>query len=76
MDGDPYFHISNPTRELYDFLYFSIVTVSTLGYGDIVPVRLESKLLIMIQTVIGYLFLSLLLGLMINWLGMRGKEKE
>lgn len=71
----PYFSITHPTDFLlYDFLYFSIVTVSTLGYGDTIPIRIEAKFLVMIQTIIGYLFLSLLLGLMINWLGMRENE--
>jgi hypothetical protein len=64
-----HFNISNPTILLFDFFYFSVVTVSTLGYGDITPMSLIAKLIVMAQTIIGYLFLSLLLGLMINWLG-------
>jgi hypothetical protein len=47
--------------------------VSTLGYGDILPMTALAKVLVMLQTIIGYVFLSVLLGLMISWLGSRKK---
>lgn len=41
-----------------DFVYFSFVTVTTLGYGDIVPNHLLVRLLVVVQLLFGaYLIL-------------------
>jgi hypothetical protein len=68
------FQINHPTDPFFDFLYLSVITVSTLGYGDIVPVTTLAKLLVMLQTIVGYLFLYIFLGLVISWLGTREKK--
>jgi hypothetical protein len=36
-----------------DFLYFSIVTVTTLGYGDIVPNSTSVRMLVVLQILLG-----------------------
>jgi hypothetical protein len=68
------FQINHPTDPFFDFLYLSVITVSTLGYGDIVPVTTLAKFLVMLQTIVGYLFLYIFLGLVISWLGKREKK--
>jgi len=40
-----------------DFLYFSFVTVTTLGYGDIVPNSTLVRLLVVMQIIIGLLLI-------------------
>ena len=39
-------------------LYFSVVTVTTLGYGDILPVSMAAQIACMAQVVIGYVMLG------------------
>lgn len=41
----------------FEALYFSTVTITTLGYGDIQPVEWPSRLLVMLQTVSGLFLL-------------------
>lgn len=43
------------TRRLnfFDYLYFSLVTFSTIGYGEIIPVGLTGKVIIAIESCIG-----------------------
>jgi len=56
----------NRTEKLgyIDFLYFSVITSTTTGYGDIVPNRTLVRVFVMIQ-----LFVSLILfGLFLAWL--------
>jgi len=40
-----------------DALYFSVITLSTIGYGDIVPVAPMARVLASIQSVAGMLLL-------------------
>lgn len=45
-----------------DSLYFSVVTLSTLGYGEITPISAWSKLAVSIQTLLGLLTIGLFLN--------------
>lgn len=51
-----------PVKDAADFLYFSIVTWTTLGYGDIHPAT-ASKLLAASEALFGYVFMGLYLAL-------------
>ena len=42
-----------------DFVYFSFVTATTLGYGDVVPVGTLIRSLVILQTVAGVLYVSI-----------------
>ena len=44
-------------------LYFSIVTLTSLGYGDIVPTSMVGQVLVMIEVVSGYVALGGLLSI-------------
>jgi len=45
-----------------DFLYFSYITLSTVGYGDIWPVSSIAKRLCSFEACIGVLYLALFIG--------------
>jgi voltage-gated potassium channel len=49
---------------LFDFLYFSVVVMTTLGFGDIAPAAGWAKFLVMVQCLTSYLMLALLIGVM------------
>jgi hypothetical protein len=49
---------------LLDFLYFSTVTMTTLGYGDIVPATRMARLLVMGQAILGISYLAFTLMLL------------
>ena len=48
------------------FLYFSIVTQSTLGYGDIVPVHRVARLLASVQAIVGQIYLTVLVAALVG----------
>ena len=56
----------------FEVLYFSLVTLSTLGYGDIRPVHLAARLLAAGQAVVGQFYLAILIG---GLLGMYLKDR-
>jgi hypothetical protein len=60
-------------------LYFSLVTISTLGYGDITPTTPVARLFAASQAVCGQLYLAVLVarlvGLQIAWSLQPGKDE-
>ncbi|SMF44114.1 potassium channel family protein [Desulfovibrio gilichinskyi] len=47
----------NDLTEIFDFIYFSGVTITTLGYGDISPVHWYPKLLTIYEVFCGFILL-------------------
>lgn len=64
-------------RETADFLYFSFVTISTLGYGDITPNDSFAKSLSIILSVSGQLYLTMIIAMLVGkYLSVPNDEKE
>jgi hypothetical protein len=62
-------HPTKAQNSYLRMLYFSAVTMSTLGYGDIVPITTRSRALVTIQVILG----PVLFGLFLNSLA---KERQ
>ena len=45
-----------------ELLYLSLVTLSTVGYGDIVPVMAPARMLAVLEAVTGQIYLAVLIG--------------
>ncbi|MFB0566118.1 MAG: ion channel [Candidatus Aminicenantaceae bacterium] len=71
------FSISNPSPLPYfDLLYFSFVTITTLGYGDILPAIWVSKCFIIIELLFGLGFVLLLFTMLISlYIDIQRKKK-
>jgi hypothetical protein len=50
----------------HDYLYFSFVTLSTLGYGDITPISALAKSLTIIIAISGQLYLTILIAMLVG----------
>jgi len=50
----------------WNFIYFSFVTITTLGYGDISPLRLFPQVLVIAETLIGLMLVMLYLGIILH----------
>lgn len=59
------------SESLLDPLYFSVVTFTTLGYGDFLPVTTGAKLLVMGEVVFGYTALGGVLSILATKMGSR-----
>ena len=54
------------------YLYYSVVTLTTLGYGDIVPNSTLGQILVIVEVCIGYMMLGGLISIFANKLARRG----
>jgi len=71
------FAVSNPSPFPYfDFLYYSLVTITTLGYGDILPTLWVSKSFVMVEIIFGLGFALLLFTMLISlYIDIQRKKK-
>ncbi|MEJ2180134.1 MAG: potassium channel family protein [Gammaproteobacteria bacterium] len=58
--------ITDPHLRSSQFHYFSFVTLSTLGYGDITPTTREAQSLASMEAIIGQLFLAVLIARLVG----------
>jgi hypothetical protein len=49
-----------------DFIYFSLVTLSTVGYGDIVPLTGEARMLAALEGVTGVLYIAITVATLVS----------
>jgi len=59
------------------FIYYSFVTLATLGYGDITPVTDQARSLAVLETVSGTLYIAVLIARLVaaaGWMPKTGRE--
>ena len=57
---------SHPADRQIELLYFSLVTLSTIGYGDIVPLSGEARILAALEGVTGVLYIAITVALLVG----------
>lgn len=70
------FQIAQPP-EFYDFVYFSFITLTSVGYGDISPIHPLAKGVTVIISIFGQLYLTILIAIIIGkFLETKAHEKS
>ncbi len=67
LDNDAF--SGNLGEAQFGLLYFSYVTLATLGYGDIVPVGQVARSVAMVEALMGQIFLVTLVAALVGNLG-------
>ncbi|MGB8886313.1 MAG: ion channel [Candidatus Korobacteraceae bacterium] len=57
-----------------ELLYFSLITLSTVGYGDIVPLHPEVRMLAALEGIIGVLYIAITVALLVS--SYKGRSEE
>ncbi len=52
--------------ELSDFLYFSFITLTSVGYGDISPVSEAARSLAMFEGIFGQMYVAILVAMLVS----------
>ncbi|MBI4964136.1 MAG: pentapeptide repeat-containing protein [Desulfomonile tiedjei] len=60
-----------PKCELSTMIYYSMVTFTTLGFGDVKPISVGASALVMVEVLLGYVMLGGLISIMANKLARR-----
>jgi hypothetical protein len=66
------FHFPQPIVEpgggynFYNYIYYGMVTLSTLGYGDIVPLLPFSKSLATLTSIAGQLYIAIIIAMLVG----------
>lgn len=49
-------------ENLYNSIYFSVITITTLGYGDVYPLTFWAKMAVILETTLGMLVIGMFLN--------------
>lgn len=56
----------NAAQGFHDYIYFSFVTLTTLGYGDVTPASSLAKSVTVLIAIAGQLYLTILIALIVG----------
>ena len=66
LSAEPLDLAAMEVRRLSVFMYYSLVTLTTLGYGDITPVTPLARNLAAFEAVIGQLYIAILVARLVG----------
>lgn len=68
LDAGSFFYSidPNPNYNLSDMIYYTMVTMTTLGYGDIIPVTPPAKSLTMLIAGTGQFYMAILVAMLVG----------
>jgi uncharacterized membrane protein len=67
--ADTAFFVQQPDGRSADYVYFSFVTLATLGYGDLTAAEDLGRMLAVLQSVLGQLYLVSVVAAVVSQLG-------
>ena len=72
--NSPFFSVDNINYpQWWDFIYYSFVTITTLGYGDITPLKVFPQILVTFESTIGIMLPAIFIGIILY---VAGKNAE
>ena len=75
LDSNPFF-AQQSHATVADYLYFSFVTLTTTGYGDLTAAHGFGRALAVLEALIGQLYLVTVIALLVSNLGRRGSMRQ
>jgi len=75
FEPDAFALTSNYASQFHQFLYFSYITITSTGYGDILPIKPIARTLAIFLALFGQLYLTVIIGILIGKY-LSGREKS
>ncbi len=77
LDPETAFRYSDGMSHIqHDFLYFSAVTLTTLGYGDITPASQVARMFASLEGILGTLYIAIIIASLVARVPGRRKSTE
>lgn len=77
LDPEAFSLIHNESQPLFhEFLYFSLTTLTTLGYGDITPLNPFAQIWAAMEAVVGTLYITLLVARLVGMYQSQRSQKR
>jgi hypothetical protein len=78
LTGDPFFAQIKPPHKVssIDYLYFSLSTITTVGYGDLTALGSVGRMLAVLEAILGQLYLITVVSLVVQNLGKARRKKQ
>jgi voltage-gated potassium channel len=72
------YHYAVPANEILptSLFYFSYVSLATIGFGDISPVTVMTRLLAVFEAMFGLFYIAIIIGRMVGMTRFRSEERE
>jgi hypothetical protein len=75
FDPEPFFvQTDDPTQA--DFVYFSYITMTTVGYGDLTAAGSLSRMIAVTEALVGQLYLVTVVALVVSRMGMERRSRR
>jgi voltage-gated potassium channel len=74
--GDAFFSPTTPTLTVSDWLYFSYTTLTTTGYGDILPRGAEVRMLAVLEAMAGLFYNTIVIARFVGLYGLKAPSRE
>ncbi len=71
-----YYYFAELELDFVDSIYFSTVTITTLGYGDIVPEDTLTKALVSLEAILGIVLIGVFLNAIAHTISHIATQKE
>jgi len=75
LDSAPFF-AQQSHATVADYLYFSFVTLTTTGYGDLTAAHGLGRAMAVLEALIGQLYLVTVIALLVSNIGRRGRVRD
>lgn len=69
-------HVANAQRHLSELVYFSFITLTTVGYGDIIPVSPVARSMVILEALAGQLYLAAFVARLIGAMSPPSSEQK
>jgi len=70
------FSLAGAKMDRNGFLYFSIVTLTTTGYGDVLPLSVQARSLAMLEMITGQLFMAITVARLVGLYTARADKRD
>jgi hypothetical protein len=75
MSGQPFF-VQTDQPGMLDYIYFSFISMATVGFGDFTPATDVGKMAVIVEAILGQLYLLVVVALFVSRVGRKRLDKE